>query len=104
MNAAAARNDHELERIYYPHVFAGGVGGFVLNDSKEIMKDLSNMLFGNISGSNDGEALNLGVEVYTSNDDDNDDGDDDGGDDGDDDGNDDGEFTIISLKTHSCST
>lgn len=89
MNAAAAGNDHELERIEYPHIFAlgGGVGAFVLN-STEVMKDLSNLLFGNISGNNDGEALSLGVEVYTSNDDDNDDN---------------GEFTIISLITHSCS-
>lgn len=89
MNAAAAGNDHELERIEYPHIFAlgGGVGGFVLH-STEVMKDLSNLLFGNISGNNDDEALSLGVEVYTSNDDDNDDN---------------GEFTIISLKTHSCS-
>ena len=91
MNAAAAAgNDHELERIEYPHIFAmgGGVGGFVLN-SKEVMKDLSNLLFGNISGNSDGEALSFGVEVYTSNDDDEDD---------------DGEFTtIILLKTHSCS-
>lgn len=90
MNAAAAGNDHELERIEYPHIFGlgGGVGGFVLN-STEVMKDLSNLLFGNIPGNHDGEALSLGVEVYTSNDDD--------------DNDDNGEFTIISLKTHSCS-
>lgn len=93
MNAAAAAaaaegNDHELETIVYPHVApvgAGGVGGFVLNDSREMMKDISSMLFGNTSGNNDGEVLNFGVEVYTNDNDDDDNYDDD-------DGDDDGEF------------
>lgn len=90
MNAATtAGSDHELQRIEYPHIFAlgGGERGFVLN-SKEVMKDLLNLLFGNISGNNDGEALSLGIEVYTSTDDD--------------DNDDDGEFAIISLNPPLC--
>lgn len=78
MNAAgAAGNDHELE-IIEPAAVGGGVGGgvgnFILNDSREIMKDILSMLFGDIFG--DGKVINLGIEVYTN--------------------NDDGEFTVIS--------
>lgn len=59
----------------------GGVGGFILNDSREIMKDISSMLFGDIFGNKNG-AINLRVEFYPNYDDDN------------------GEFTLISSESH----
>lgn len=82
MNAAAG-NDHELETIGSIDAAAGGggMGGFMLNDSREIMKDISSMLFGDILGNKNG-AIDLRVEVYPNCDDDND-----------------GEFTVISSKT-----
>lgn len=83
MNAAAG-NDHELETIGSTDAAAegGGMGGFMLNDSREIMKDISSMLFGDIPGNKNG-AIDLRVEVYPNCDDD----------------SDDGEFTVISSKT-----
>lgn len=107
MNAAVAGNDHELERLDNPYIAAveGGERGFVLNDSIKVMKALSSMLFGNVSGNNDGEAFSLGIEVYSN------DGDGDGDGDSDENKNDDrnigndnndaGEFIIISWKAYS---
>lgn len=80
MNAAAAGNDGSPDAA----AVEGGVGGFILNDSREIMEDVASMLFGDILGNMNG-AINWRVEVCPNYDNDNDD---------------DGEFTLISSKTH----
>ena len=87
MNVVGAGNDHEFETIGSPYASAvqGGVGGFILYDGREIMKDMSSMLFGDILDNKNG-AIKLRVEVYPNYDDDDDD--------------DDGKFTVISLKTY----
>lgn len=80
MNEVVAGNDHEFETTGSPYA----VGGFTLYDGREIMKDMSSMLFGDILDNKNG-AIKLRVEVYPNYDDDDDD---------------DGKLTVISSKTH----
>lgn len=85
MNAAVAGNDHELESISSPDAAAGGGGmaGFMLNDGRETMEDISSMLFGDTFGNQNG-AINLTVEICPNCD------------------NDDSEFTVISSENPLC--